>query len=64
MEKRYLIKVFNSVNAKNHFITDLINAIDETELEKKAIGKVYYKDSDRKNVLSTCRKIEIVHIIQ
>lgn len=61
--KTYLIKVFSSVNAKQHFIADLIEANSRSEAESKVLGKKYYFDSEQKRVLGVCRKAEVVREI-
>lgn len=61
----YLVKVYNSKNSKNHFITDLV----ETELthwdsiSELLLGKKYYFDSYKTKLVGTCRKCEVIRKI-
>ena len=61
--KTYLINIYNSVNAKNHFITDIIEAKNINEAEKIIVGKKYFFDGDQKRILGTCRKAIVLHEI-
>jgi hypothetical protein len=61
--KTYLIKIFNSKNAKKHFITDLIQADTQKDAENKVINKKYYFDSLETRILGICKKAEVIHEI-
>ena len=60
---KYLVKVYNKLNEKNHFVTDIVEALNKIEVYTILKDKIYYKDSERKHILGTCKKIEIVHEI-
>jgi hypothetical protein len=62
--KLYLVSIFNSVNAKAHFISDIIEANNEAEAEKSFVGKKYYFDHEQKRLLGTCRKANVIHEIK
>ena len=59
--RQFLIKIYNSVNASNHFIVDLVSVNNGYELDAALIGRKYFRDSDNRKLLGVCRKFEIVH---
>ena len=59
----YLIAIFNSVNAKKHFVSDVVEAENEKDAETKFIGKKYFYDYEQKRILGTCRKVEVINKI-
>lgn len=61
--RTFLIAVFHSKNAKNHFISDIVEAENERDAENKLIGKKYFYDYAQTRILGTCRKAEIVNEI-
>ena len=61
--KTYLVSIFNTKKDKKYFITDIITAQNENELFTLLIGKKYFKDSDQKRILGTCRKFEVIREI-
>lgn len=63
MQNQYLIKVFNSVKAKQHFIIDIVEAINEEQAEEININKVYFFDSAKKRILGKCKKATVIHKI-
>jgi len=61
--KNYLVKIFNSKNAKNYFVTDIIQAETEKQAESKLINKKYFSDSAESKILGICKKAEVIHEI-
>lgn len=59
----YLIKIYNTKNAKNHFVTDLIQAETEKQAENKVINRKYFFDSAETKILGVCKKAEVIHEI-
>jgi len=59
----YLVNCFNSKNAKKHFISEVVEATNESEVYNLLINKKYYFDFEQKRPLATCKKIEILHKI-
>jgi len=62
--KLFLVAIFNSVNAKNHFISEVVEAKNENEAKAEFINKKYYFDSEQKRLLGTCRKANVIHEIK
>jgi hypothetical protein len=60
----YLILIYNSINTKNHFMQEVIEAENETEAENKLINKKYFLDSAQSKILGVCRKVKILHKIE
>lgn len=59
---KYLVKIYSKISEKRHFVIDLVEVENERKLNEILMNKIYYKDSDRKKILGTCKKIEIVNI--
>ena len=59
----FLVSVFNSLNSKEHFIIDIIEAENENEAEKKIVGKIYYSNSEQTKILGKCKKAIVIHRI-
>jgi hypothetical protein len=60
----YLLAIYNGINAKTHFISEVVEAANEGEATNLFIGKKYYFDSEKKRILGTCRKAEVIHLIK
>ena len=60
----YLAQIFNSKNAKKHFLIDIIQGDTDTQAINTTINKKYFKDSGQRNILGTCKKVEILHKIK
>jgi len=61
--KKYLIKIFNTKNAKEYFIIDVIQAETQEDAENKVINKKYFRNSDKTKILGICKKAEVIHEI-
>ena len=59
----YLIAVYNSKKAKKPFINEVVEAETPNEAESQVIGKKYYFNSNKKQILGVCRKAELINII-
>lgn len=62
--KTYLVSIFNSINAKAHFVCEIVEAKNEIEAENSFVGKKYYFDSEQKRLLGICRKANVIHEIK
>lgn len=61
----YLLKIYKTKNDKKHFITDIVETelLNHDLIERILIGKEYFKDSNRKQLLGICRKTEVIRSI-
>lgn len=64
MKNLYLFAIYNGINAKNHFISDIVEAKNENKAIKKLLNKVYFCDSEQKRILGKCKKAILIHQIK
>lgn len=59
----FLLEIYRTKKSTLPFITDIAEAESESEAKQKLLNKKYFFDSEQRRLLGTCRKAEVVTII-